>query len=134
MKVKRAALLGLLVCLVGATASAQLAPNNQGDIGLFTMPTADSPQAGHWTFGLYGWKEQLIAGDLAFTDTEIRRRLYSHWAFEGSLGIGLTEHWSAFASAGEERFESRGGWTGGSISTPIGAGWRLASSCGRRCR
>ena len=49
MKVKRAALLGLLVCLVGATASAQLAPNNQGDIGLFTMPTADSPRAGQLT-------------------------------------------------------------------------------------
>ena len=117
MKAKRAALLGSLVCLFGATASAQLAPNNQGDIGLFTMPTADSPRAGHWTFALYGWKEQLIAGNLAFENTETRSRLYKHWAGEASLGIGLTDHWSAFASAGEERFESRGGWTGGSINS-----------------
>jgi outer membrane protein OmpA-like peptidoglycan-associated protein len=117
MKAKRAALLGLLVCLLGATASAQIAPNNQGDIGLFTMPTADTPQAGNWTFGLYGWKEQLVAGNLAFENTDFRSRLFSHWAFEGSLGIGLTDHWSLFASAGEERFESRGGWTGGSINS-----------------
>lgn len=117
MKAKRAALLGLLACLIGATASAQLAPNYQGDIGLFTMPTADTPRAGTLTFGLYGWKEQLIAGNLAFTDTEARSRLYTRWAGEGSLGYGLTDHWSIFASAGEEKFESRGGWTGGSISS-----------------
>ena len=117
MKVKRAALVGLLACLVGASASAQLAPNAQGDIGLFTMPSADSPLAGHWTFGLYGWKEQLTAGNLAFQDTEMRSRLYSHWAGEASLGIGLTDHWSLFASGGAERFENRGGWTGGSINS-----------------
>jgi len=117
MKAKRAALLGLLVCLIGATASAQIAPNNQGDIGLFTMPTADTPRAGYWTFAVYGWKEQLIAGNLAFENTEARSRLFSHWAAEGSLGIGLTDHWSLFASAGEERFESRGGWRGGSINS-----------------
>jgi outer membrane protein OmpA-like peptidoglycan-associated protein len=117
MKVKRATLVGLLACLVGASASAQLVPNAQGDIGLFTMPSADSPLAGHWTFGLYGWKEQLTAGNLAFQDTDMRSRLYSHWAGEGSLGIGLTDHWSVFASAGEERFENRGGWTGGSINS-----------------
>jgi OmpA-OmpF porin, OOP family len=117
MKVKRAALLGLLVCLGGASASAQIAPNNQGDIGLFTMPSADTPRAGQITFGLYGWKEQLVAGNLAFTDTEMRSRLYSHWAGEGSLGIGLTNHWTIFASAGEEKFESRGGWLGGALNS-----------------
>jgi outer membrane protein OmpA-like peptidoglycan-associated protein len=117
MKVRRAALLGLLVCLGGASASAQIAPNNQGDVGLFTMPSADTPRAGQFTFGLYGWKEQLVAGNLAFTDTEMRRRLYSHWAGEGSLGIGLTDRWTVFASAGEEKFESRGGWEGGAINS-----------------
>jgi outer membrane protein OmpA-like peptidoglycan-associated protein len=117
MKAKRAALLGLLVCLTAATASAQLAPNLQGDIGLFTMPSADTPLAGHFTFGVYGWKEELIAGNLAFSDTDQRLRLYKHWAGEGSLGIGLTDNWTIFASAGEERFESRGGWAGGSINS-----------------
>ncbi len=123
MKANRKALLGLLVCLSSAVASAQIAPNNQGDIGLFTMPTADTPRAGQLTLGLYGWKEQLAAGNLAFTDTPDRNRLYSHWAGEGSLGLGLTDGWAVFASFGEERFESRGGWTGGavnSVSFPTG--------------
>jgi outer membrane protein OmpA-like peptidoglycan-associated protein len=117
MKVKRAALLGLFACLIGASASAQIAPGAQGDIGLFTMPTADTPHAGQLTFGLYGWKEQLIAGNLAFTDTEFRHRLYSHWAGEASMGLGLTENWTVFASAGEEKFQSRGGFLGGAINS-----------------
>src|SRR6476661_1460930 len=117
MKVKRAALFGLLACLIGAPASAQLASNNQGDIGLFTMPTADTPRAGLLTFGVYGWKEQLVAGNLAFSDTDFRRRLYSHWAGEASLGLGLTENWTMFASAGEEKFQSRGGWLGGALNS-----------------
>ena len=117
MKVKRAALLGLFACLIGASASAQIAPGAQGDIGLFTMPTADTPHMGQLTFGLYGWKEQLIAGNLAFTDTEFRHRLYSHWAGEASVGLGLTENWTIFASAGEEEFESRGGWQGGALNS-----------------
>ena len=117
MKVKREALLGLFACLIGATASAQIAPGNQGDIGLFTMPSADTPRMGTLTFGVYGWKEQLIAGNLAFSDTEFRRRLYSHWAGEASLGIGLTDNWTMFASAGEEKFQSRGGWLGGALNS-----------------
>ena len=116
MKVKRAALVGLLASLVGAAASAQVAPNAQGDIGLFTMPTADTPRAGTLTFGVYGWKEQLVAGNLAFTDTEMRHRLYNHWAGEASLGLGITDRWSVFFSAGEEEFQSRGGWLGGALN------------------
>lgn len=116
MKVKSTALLGMLVCFAAAAASAQIAPNNQGDIGLFTMPTADSPRAGQFTLGLYGWKEQLTAGNLAFSATELRSRQYSHWAGEGSLGLGLTDNWSLFASAGAERFENRGGWRGGVLN------------------
>jgi len=116
MKVKRAALVGLLACLIGASASAQIAPSNQGDIGLFTIPSADSPRAGTLTFGLYGWKEQLVAGNLAFTDTEMRHRLYNHWAGEASLGLGITDRWTVFASAGEEKFQNRGGWLGGALN------------------
>ena len=117
MKVKRSALAGMLVCLAAATASAQIAPNNQGDIGLFTMPVAASPRAGQLTLGLYGWKEQLEAGNLPFTNTDVRSRLYSQWAGEVSLGLGLTTNWSVFASAGEDRFESRGGWRGGTLNS-----------------
>jgi outer membrane protein OmpA-like peptidoglycan-associated protein len=125
MKANRKALLGLLVCLTSAVASAQIASNNQGDIGLFTMPTADTPRAGQLTLGLYGWKEQLVAANLAFTDTLDRHRLYSHWAGEGSIGLGLTTGWSVFASMGEDRFESRGGWTGGALnSIPFPTGFR----------
>jgi outer membrane protein OmpA-like peptidoglycan-associated protein len=117
MKVKRSALAGLLVCLAGATASAQVAPNYQGDIGLFTMPVAASPRAGQLTFGLYGWKEQLTAGNLPFSDTDLRVRQYSQWAGEGSLGLGIATNWSVFASAGADRFESRGGWRGGTLNS-----------------
>jgi outer membrane protein OmpA-like peptidoglycan-associated protein len=115
MKAKRSALLALLVCLAAASASAQIAPNNQGDIGLFTMPTADSPRAGQLTLGLYGWKEQLVAGDLPI-DARHETRLYSHWAGEGSFGLGLMDRWSIFVSAGADRFESRGGWRGGVVN------------------
>jgi outer membrane protein OmpA-like peptidoglycan-associated protein len=117
MTAKRTAFLGLLVCLIGATASAQIAPSNTGDIGLFTMPTADTPRAGALTLGVYGWKEQLAAGNLAFTDNDFRSRLYSHWAGEVSLGLGLTDNWELFASGGAERFESRGGWRGGAVNS-----------------
>jgi outer membrane protein OmpA-like peptidoglycan-associated protein len=117
MKVKRSALVGMLVCLSGATAVAQIAPNNQGDIGLFTMPTADTPRAGQLTLGLYGWKEALVAGNLPFTAADSRTRLYNQWAGEVSLGLGLTNNWSLFASAGGDRFESRGGWRGGTLNS-----------------
>jgi len=115
MQVKRAALLPLLFCLAGASAFAQIAPNNQGDIGLFTMPTADNPRAGQLTLGLYGWLERLVAGELP-TDADHKTRLYNHWAVEGSVGLGLTERWSIFASAGWELRKSRGGWAGGIVN------------------
>jgi outer membrane protein OmpA-like peptidoglycan-associated protein len=115
MQVKRAALLPLLFCLAGASAFAQIAPNNQGDIGLFTMPTADTPRAGQLTLGLYGWLERLVAGELP-TDADHVTRLYNHWAAAGSVGLGLTDRWSVFASAGWELRESRGGWQGGIVN------------------
>ena len=115
MKAKRSALLALVLCLVGASAFAQIAPNNQGDIGLFTMPTADNPRAGQLTLGLYGWLERLVAGELP-TDADHLTRLYNHWAVEGSVGMGLTDHWSIFASAGWEDRKNRGGWRGGIVN------------------
>src|SRR6202171_6407553 len=117
MKAKRTAFLGVLVCLIGAAASAQIAPSTSGSIGLFTMPTADTPRAGMLTLGVYGWKEQLVAGNLAFSDTDYRSRLYSHWAGEGSIGFGLTDNWEISVSGGAERFESRGGWRGGALNS-----------------
>jgi len=115
MKAKRSALLALVFCMVGASAFAQIAPNNQGDIGLFTMPTADNPRGGQLTLGLYGWLERLVAGELP-TDADHVTRLYNHWAVAGSVGYGLTDRWSVFASAGWEERESRGGWRGGIVN------------------
>jgi outer membrane protein OmpA-like peptidoglycan-associated protein len=115
MKAKRSALLALVFCMVGASAFAQIAPNNQGDIGLFTMPTADNPRGGQLTLGFYGWLERLVAGELP-TDADHVTRLYNHWAVEGSVGYGLTDRWSIFASAGWEERESRGGWRGGIVN------------------
>ncbi|HMF10241.1 MAG TPA: OmpA family protein [Thermoanaerobaculia bacterium] len=117
MKANRRAFLGLLVCLSSAVATAQMAPSNKGDIGLFTMPSADTPAAGSLFGGLYGWKEQLVAGNLAFTDTQDRSRLFSHWVGAGSIGLGLTNGWDFYMSFGEQRFESRGGWTGGAVNS-----------------
>ncbi len=117
MMAKRSALLAVLLSLAvaGGAAFAQIAPNNQGDIGLFTMPTAHSPRAGQLTLGLYGWLERLTAGDLP-ADPPYENRLYNHFAGTGSIGFGLTNHWSIFASAGVERYESRGGWQGGVVN------------------
>jgi outer membrane protein OmpA-like peptidoglycan-associated protein len=116
MKAKRTALLGVLACLVGAAASAQLAPDNGGDIGLFTMPTADQPQPGHFTLGTYAWLQQLTAGSLFDQSIPEQNRVYRQLSFEGSVGYGVTRHWSIFASFGWDQFKSRGGWEGGGIN------------------
>ncbi len=116
MKAKRTALLGVLVSLIGATAWAQLAPNTGGDIGLFTMPTADQPEPGHFTLGAYGWLSQLTAGPLPDQDIPEQNRVYRQTSFEGSVGFGFTRNWSIFASAGWDEFKNRGGWEGGAIA------------------
>ena len=116
MKAKRTALLGVLACLVGAAASAQLAPDNGGDIGLFTMPTAWQPEPGHFTLGAYGWLQQLTAGELPEQAIPEQNRVYSQVAFEGSVGLGFTKNWSIFASFGWDQYKSRGGWEGGGIN------------------
>ena len=58
MMAKRTVLLGMLICLTGVAAFGQpaaIAPNVGGDIGLFTMSTADNPRAGQFTLGFYAW-------------------------------------------------------------------------------
>ena len=120
MKASCKALFGLVVCLSSAVASAQMAPDNRGDIGLFTMPSADTARPGQVTLGLYGWKEQLVAANLVGVDNPDRTRLFSHWAGELSFGLGLTSNWDAFISAGAERYENRGGWLGGAITYVYG--------------
>jgi outer membrane protein OmpA-like peptidoglycan-associated protein len=116
MKAKRTALLGMLACLIGAAGSAQVAPDNGGDIGLFTMPTADQPQPGTFTLGAYGWLQQLTAGNLPEQDIPEQNRVFRQLSFEGSVGFGITRGWSIFASAGADQFKSRGGWEGGVIN------------------
>ena len=116
MKANCKALFGLIVCLSSAVASAQITPDNRGEIGLFTMPSADTARPGQVTLGLYGWKEQLVAANLVGVDNPDRNRLFSHWAGELSFGLGLTRNWDAFMSAGAERYENRGGWLGGAIN------------------
>ena len=116
MKATRTALLAMLLCLMAAASRAQTAPNNGGDLGLFTMPTATSPRAGQLVLGMYAWKEQLVAGDLPGLSTSDKTRLYSHWAGSFAFDLGLTDHWSIFAAPGIDKWESRGGWRGGAIN------------------
>jgi len=117
MMAKRTALLGMLICLTSVAAFGQVgavvvAPTNQGDIGLLTMPTADNPRAGQFTFGLYGWLEQRVAGPLEPGDPD-RIRNFSHAAGEATFGLGLTRWWSVFVGAGIDDRRSHGGWQQG---------------------
>jgi outer membrane protein OmpA-like peptidoglycan-associated protein len=117
MMAKRTALLGMLICLTGVAAYGQVAvaPTNQGDIGLLTMPTADNPRAGQFTFGVYGWLEQRVAGPLQTGDPD-RIRVYDHLAGEATFGLGLTRWWSVFVGAGIEDRRSRGDWQQGVVN------------------
>jgi len=124
MMVKRTALLGMLICLSGLTAFGQvaIAPTSQGDIGLLTMPTADNPQAGQFTLGMYGWLDQRVAG-ATFPGDPDQIRVFRHLAGEASLGLGLTRWWSIFIGAGIDDRRSRGETID-----------RVAHPGGRRCR
>ena len=117
MMAKRTVLLAMLICLTGVAAYGQVAvaPTNQGDIGLLTMPTADNPRAGQFTFGVYGWLEQRVAGPLQTGDPD-RIRVYDHLAGEATFGLGLTRWWSVFVGAGIEDRRSRGDWQQGVVN------------------
>ncbi|MFY9552163.1 MAG: hypothetical protein WAU32_13520, partial [Thermoanaerobaculia bacterium] len=122
MMAKRTVLLGMVICLTaGGSAFAQgvgagivVAPNVGGDIGLLTMPTADNPRTGQFTFGMYGLLEQRVAGALVIGDDD-RIRTFRHWAATGSMGLGLTNWWSIFVAAGVEDRKNRGAWQRGVI-------------------
>jgi hypothetical protein len=90
---KRSVLLGLLIALSSAVASAQvgvgtgvvIAPATGGDIGLLTMPTADNPRAGQFTLGLYGWLNQRVAAPFFEGDPD-RIRTYRDASGESPSG------------------------------------------------
>jgi outer membrane protein OmpA-like peptidoglycan-associated protein len=93
-----------------------LAPDVGGEIGLFTIPTGDTLPAGSFSFGLYVLDTKLVAGENPLAAYPDENRFYKTDSFAGSLGYGLTRNIELFASAGEDRFESRGGWTTGVLN------------------
>ena len=118
MTPKRTALLGMLICLTAAAAFGQpavVAPNVGGDIGLFTLSTADSPKAGQFTFGLYGWYAPRDAAPI-YPDQPNNTRWFVQYGGTASIGLGLTNWWSIFASGGGMVSRSGGGWQGGIIN------------------
>lgn len=93
-----------------------IAPAFDGEIGLFTIPTGDTLPAHGFSLGIYGQNIKLIAGqDPAFPVDE-KHRLYEKSSLNFSLGYGLASHAEIFASAGEDRWESRGGWQDGFVN------------------
>ena len=93
-----------------------IAPDFDGEIGLFTIPTGDTLPAHGFSLGIYGQNIKLIAGqDPAFPVDE-KHRLYEKSSLNFNLGYGLASHAEVFASAGEDRWESRGGWQDGFVN------------------
>jgi len=93
-----------------------LAPDFGGDTGLFTIPTGDVLPARAFSFGLYMQNLKLTAAEDPNFPAEDRQRGHTNTTFRGSLAYGIANHLEIFASAGEERDESRGGWTTGVIN------------------
>jgi outer membrane protein OmpA-like peptidoglycan-associated protein len=118
MMAKRTVLLGMLICLTGVVAFGQpavVAPNAGGDIGLFTMSTADGPRAGQFTLGFYGWYTPRTAGEI-YSGQPTTTRSFAQWGGAGSVGLGLTNWWSVFVAGGAQTARSGGGWQGGIIN------------------
>ena len=118
MMAKRTVLLGMLICLTAGAALGQpavVAPNVGGDIGLFTMSTADNPRAGQFTLGFYGWYTPRIAGAYVNGDP-VPIRYFNQWGGTASMGMGLTDWWSIFASGGAQTTRSGGGFQQGVIN------------------
>ena len=93
-----------------------VAPDFGGDTGLFTIPTGDVLPARAFSFGLYMQNLKLTAAEDPNFPAEDRQRGHTNTTFRGSLAYGIANHLEIFASAGEERDESRGGWTTGVIN------------------
>jgi outer membrane protein OmpA-like peptidoglycan-associated protein len=117
MMSKRTVLLGMLICLTAGAAFGQpavIAPNAGGDIGLFTMSTADGPRAGQFTLGFYGWYAPRVAGEY-FAGDPVQVRYFNQFGGAASMGLGLTDWWSVFVSGGGQVTKSGGGWQQGVI-------------------
>jgi outer membrane protein OmpA-like peptidoglycan-associated protein len=115
---KRTALLGMLICLTGAVAYGQpavIAPTVGGDIGLFTMTTADGPRAGQFTLGFYGWYAPRNVAEF-YAGQPNNTRWITQYGGTGSASLGLTSWWSIFASGGGQVTRSGGDWQGGIIN------------------
>ena len=98
---KRTALLGMLICLTGAVAFGQpavIAPTAGGDIGLFTMTTADAPRAGQFTLGFYGWYAPRNVAEF-YTGQPNNTRWITQYGATGSASLGLTNWWSIYPGA-----------------------------------
>ena len=119
MKVKRAALIGFALRVWPERPLPRKSPSMpRGHRALHHAERGHTPSRARWTFGVYGWKEQLVAG---------RPRVHRHGDAPPSLqplgrrgarsASGLTDRWSVFASAGEEVSQSRGGWEGGALNS-----------------
>ena len=118
MMAKRTVLLGMLICLTGVAAFGQpavVAPNANGDIGLFTMSTADNPRAGQFTLGFYGWYTPRTAAEY-FANQPDTTRYFTQWGGAASMGLGLTNWWSIFVAGGAQVTRSGGGWNAGYIN------------------
>jgi OOP family OmpA-OmpF porin len=118
MMAKRTVLLGMLICLTGVAAFGQpavVAPNVNGDIGLFTMSTADNPRAGQFTLGFYGWYAPRTAGEY-YVNQPDQTRYFVQWGGNASIGLGLTNWWSVFVAGGAQVTRSGGGWDAGYIN------------------
>src|SRR5262249_481855 len=114
---KRTALLGMLICLTGAVAFGQpavVAPTVGGDIGLFTMTTADAPRAGQFTLGFYGWYAPRFVAELTPGQPD-QTRWIRQWGGTGSASLGLTNWWSVFVAGGGQVTQAGGGRQGGGI-------------------
>jgi outer membrane protein OmpA-like peptidoglycan-associated protein len=93
-----------------------IAPDIGGEIGLFTIPTADTLPARGFSFGLYLSDTKLVAGESADVVTGDRQRLYKNDFLQGSLGYGISNHIQVFLAAGEDRYQSRSGWADGVVN------------------
>jgi outer membrane protein OmpA-like peptidoglycan-associated protein len=93
-----------------------IAPDFDGEIGLFTIPTGDTLPARSFSLGIYGQNIKLVAGQNPAFPVDEKARLYQKSSLNFSLGYGLGTHAEIFASAGEDRWQSRGGWVDGYVN------------------
>jgi hypothetical protein len=110
-----------------------VAPTLTGETGLFEIPTANSLQAGRFSFGLSWsmWNRTAapVPGTVSLPDDPLR---YDQQRFGGSIGYGLTDRWEVVFGAGANRYEARTGSCGRASSTGTTA--RAPSRGARRTR